>query len=368
MILPEEFHNTETSSKNVIESSTNSSSTSSTATPAEGKQTDGGHDIPLPTEDEHAAFLAREERAKSLPADYARRLHDASIFKPGSHLFVAGDLNYRISTDTPPALAPFPTLDPENFRTFLARDQLTRERAEGRTLHGLSEADITFPPTYKIKHLSPDKAADAVNRQEVEAAAAGGGEEDVVPWKWASHRWPGWCDRILYLDIPPWVKQRVHGGSGSSSGSSRLPPTDIIIHGYHSMPAMLSSDHKPVYLRASVPLLTSQELSPPAGWEVPPPTDEEGGEEEEEVGGARGIAGGGGAEASGKAAVVVVDPRLRLPVPIDTGAWERRATARRREVMTGMTTLFFSTREGAVVLGTVVAVSLLSWWLYQGLL
>lgn len=334
MILPEEYHDVEPGGKKVTGTSAISASSSSSATPAEGKQTDGGQDIPLPTEDEHAAFLAREERANSLPADHARQLHNASIFKPGAHLFVAGDLNYRISTDTPPALAPFPTLELENFQKFFEKDQLTRERRAGRTLHGLSEAPIKFPPTYKIKTLSPEKAADAVNREEFES---GGG--DVVPWKWASHRWPGWCDRILYLDIPSWVKkqqQQRHKGS-------RLP-AEVTVHRYHSMPTMLSSDHQPVYLRASVPLLTAEELSPPADWE------EEASAEEGEDG------------------AVKVDPRLRLPVPIDTGAWERRATARRREVMTGMTTLFFSTREGAVVLGTVAVVSLLSWWLYQGLL
>lgn len=322
-ILPEEYHIAEPGSKNVIEASTkSSSSSSSSATPSEGKQTDGGRDIPLPTEDERAAFLAREERANSIPADYARRLHDASIFKPGSHLFVAGDLNYRINTNTPPALAPFPTLEPDNFLTFFADDQLTRERSEGRTLHGLSEAEVKFPPTYKIKHLSAEKAVDAVNSEDVQAG------KDVVPWKWAPHRWPGWCDRILYLDIPPWVKHQ-HGGRLSA---------EIKVQRYQSMPTMLSSDHQPVYLRVSVPLLTPRELSPPDDWDVVE-------------------------DGAGK-----VDPRLRLPVPIDTGAWERRATARRREVMTGMTTLFFSTRQGAVALGTVAVVAILSWWLYQGLI
>lgn len=322
MILPEEFHDDELSGKKAARTSAASASSSSSATPAEGKQTDGGQDIPPPTEDEHAALLAREERANSIPADHAKQLHDASIYKPGSHLFLGGDLNYRISTDTPPALAPFPTLESENYQKFFEKDQLTQERLAGRTLHGLSEAAIKFPPTYKIKTLSPDKAADAVNKEEFEA------DEEVIPWKWASHRWPGWCDRILYLDIPSWVKQQHKG---------KLP-TEMIVRKYHSMPTMLSSDHQPVYLRVSVPLLTTQELSPPADWEA----DEEGTDK--------------------------VDPRVRLPVPIDTGAWERRATARRREVMTGMTTLFFSTREGAVVLTTVAVVSLLSWWLYQGFL
>lgn len=269
-----------------------------------------------------------------MPKDEARRLHDASIFKPGSHFFVAGDLNYRVSTKSPPTMAPFPTLD--NYLSFFEKDQLTEERRENRTLHGLSEAEVNFPPTYKIKHLSRDKFAEAVNKDEIQS-----GGEDVVPWKWAPHRWPGWCDRILYLDIPSWVKNRRHGDK-----------INIVVHKYNSMPTMLSSDHQPVFLRVSVPLLTQEELSPG-------------------VDDAEGMAGTGGTEGAGRAggeegSTESTDPRLHLPIPVDLAAWERRASARKKEITTGMMTLFFSTREGAVVLGTVAVVSLMTWWLYRG--
>ncbi|KKY35226.1 putative inositol 5-phosphatase [Diaporthe ampelina] len=235
-VVSPEFHRiSEPGAKNVIEASTKDTG---------GKQTDGGQDIPPPTEDERAHLLKRRQTFKSMPKDEARRLHDASIFKPGSHFFVAGDLNYRVSTKSPPTMAPFPTLD--NYLSFFEKDQLTEERRENRTLHGLSEAEVNFPPTYKIKHLSRDKFAEAVNKDEIQS-----GGEDVVPWKWAPHRWPGWCDRILYLDIPSWVKNRRHGDK-----------INIVVHKYNSMPTMLSSDHQPVFLRVSVPLLTQEELSP----------------------------------------------------------------------------------------------------------
>ncbi|KAJ0123716.1 inositol 5-phosphatase [Diaporthe amygdali] len=321
-IVSPEYHPTaEPGAKNVIGASTKDTG---------GKQTDGGQDIPPPTEDERAHLLKRRQTFRSMPKDDARQLHDASIFKPGSHFFVAGDLNYRISTDSPPALAPFPTLD--NYLSFFEKDQLTRERRENRTLHGLSEAEVKFPPTYKIKHLSREKATDAVNKDEIQA-----GGDDVVPWKWASHRWPGWCDRILYLDIPSWVKRRYAGKAAP----------EIVVHKYNSMPTMLSSDHQPVFLRVSVPLLTPEELSP----------DSEHTAEETED-----------AEASTEGTTEGADPRLHLPVPVDLAAWERRASARKKELMTGMTTLFFSTREGAIVLSTVAVVSLMTWWLYKGIL
>lgn len=312
VVSPEFHQDAEPGAKNVVDASTKDVTG--------GKQTDGGQDIPPPTEDERAHLLKRRQTFKSMPKDEARRLHDASIFKPGSHFFVAGDLNYRVSTKSPPTTAPFPTLD--NYMPFFEKDQLTEERRENRTLHGLSEAEVKFPPTYKIKHLSSDKFSEAVNKDEIQA-----GGEDVVPWKWASHRWPGWCDRILYLDIPSWVKRR-HGDEAA----------EIVVHKYNSMPTMLSSDHQPVFLRVSVPLLTPEELSP---------DDED-------------------TEGAGEGSTEATDPRLHLPLPVDLAAWERRASARKKEITTGMMTLFFSTREGAVVLGTVAVVSLMTWWLYRG--
>lgn len=317
--IPEEYRFAEPGAKNIVEASTHSSSTSSNS-----KQTDGGEDIPPETEEERNALLERRLNHLSMPEQYAKHMQDISIFKPSSHLFVAGDLNYRISTTTPTAPARFPTL--KTYPEFLDRDQLTQERIAGRTLHGLSEAPINFPPTYKIKHLSRDKAADAVNKEDFDKAVEEGREDDIIPWKWASHRWPGWCDRVLYLDTPAWIKRQY--SEGPNGGSSK-PVPKIMVHAYNSLPTMITSDHQPVFLRASVPLLPPDQLDEA-------PNDED-----------------------------VDDPRARLPVPIDSGAFARRATARRREVVTGMTALFFSTKEGAIVVGVITVVGLWSYWLLR---
>lgn len=317
--IPEEYRFSDPGAKNIVEASTHSSSTSSNS-----KQTDGGEDIPPETEDERNALIERRLNHLSMPEKYAKYMQEISIFKPSSHLFVAGDLNYRISTTTPTALARFPNL--KTYPEFLDRDQLTQEKNAGRTLHGLSEAPIHFPPTYKIKHLSREKAADAVNKQDFDKAVEEGREDEVIPWKWASHRWPGWCDRILYLDTPNWVKRQYSDGD---NGHSSKPVPGIIVHAYDSLPTMITSDHQPVYLRASVPLLLPAELNrQPTGDDME-------------------------------------DPRAHLPIPIDSGAFARRATARRREVVTGMTALFFSTKEGAIVIAVFTVVGFWSYWLLQ---
>lgn len=330
--IPEEYHISEPGAKNVIEASTHSSSTASNA-----KQTDGGEDIPPESEEEQEALLERQLNDASMPGEYLKHLHEISIFKPGSHLFVGGDLNYRISTTTPHALDTFPTL--ETYPDFFERDQLTQERLAGRALRGLTEAPVTFAPTYKIKRLSREKADDAINKEEFESALAKGREEEVIPWKWASNRWPGWCDRILFLDIPKWVKRRYMKDKRSHGGMSKAVP-EIKIHAYNSLPTMSTSDHQPVFLRASVPLLRPGELLKPVG-QAP-------------------------LTSPGLLNEDLEDPRCRLPMPIDMGAFARREAARRREVITGMTALFFSTKEGAIVVAAIAAVGLSSWWLYQG--
>lgn len=318
--LPKEYHMLNPGVKNTVEASTSSSSTASNK-----KQTDGGEDIPPETEEEANALLERLIDESNMPGHLTEHLHDISIFKRGSHLFVAGDLNYRISTTTPPATAEFPTL--KTWQEFLYRDQLTQERNARRTLHGLQEAPIGFPPTYKIKHISPEKIDQAVNKVEYQTAKTLGEEDNFAPWEWAPHRWPGWCDRILFLDTPAWVQRQYNTSNDGSSSSKPVPKVEVV--NYASLPSMITSDHAPVYLRATVPLL------PPGELEATP-ADED-----------------------------VNDPRAKLPIPIDTGAFARRATARRREVFTGMTALFFSTKEGAIVVAVITVVGLWSYWLLQ---
>ena len=143
---------------------------------------------------------------------------NTGIYEPTSHLFFAGDLNYRTSLIRPGPenvkSFPRPTNDLEDsqhFSQLLKEDQLTLQAKEGKTLHGLQEAPIDFLPTYKY-------------RPKVEVA------DDQGPWEWASHRWPSWCDRIFYS------------------------PTKIRVHSYQSLPLFETSDHRPVALSASVPL------------------------------------------------------------------------------------------------------------------
>lgn len=320
--MPKEFHSHGPGIKNTVEASTSSSSTSSKGK----KQTDGGKDIPPQTEEELKALSDRMLDEAWMSEELKKRLHDISIFKRSSHLFVAGDLNYRISNTTPSATARFPNL--KNYKEFLVRDQLAEEKREGRTLHGLSEADINFPPTYKIKHLGREKLGEAVNKDEFDLAESINRENEVIPWKWAPNRWPGWCDRVLYLDTPEWV-QREHNTSLNEAGYFGVPAPKIKVVNYNSLPTMITSDHAPVYLRALVPLLPPEEL------EATPSKDD------------------------------IRDPRIKLPVPIDTGAFARRAAARRREVFAGATALFFSTREGAIMVFVVAAVSMGSYWLMR---
>lgn len=238
-----------------------------------------------------------------------QRLQDISVFKPTSHLFVAGDLNYRISATSPSPNASVPSLDPESenfYPRFFPLDQLTRERKAGRTLHGLSEADVLFPPTYKYDVIP------------------GTNNPLEVSWKFAPHRFPSWTDRVLYLDVPPWTKAQDPDAPG------------IKVQAYNAMPVVEWSDHRPVFFRADVPIIAKGDLlspgqlgdsSYPAEWDL--------------------------------------DPRARLPVEIDPEAWERRAAARQREVMAGWSMFFFSTQEGTLVLGTLVVAALSGWWLYQ---
>lgn len=275
-----------------------------------------------------------------------KALHDISIFKPGAHLFVSGDLNYRISKTSPGSGAVFPSLDPaspDHYARFLALDQLTAEREAGHTLHGLSEAEIRFPPTYKLKIASttPVKKADTAPRGEEQQ---GDGDEDMdeveelledeeVDWRWAIHRWPGWCDRVLYLEIPWWTKETL----AASSSSNPLPSMTTIA--YDALPAVRSSDHRAVYLRIAVPVLDSAELAPsPAAIEA-------------EL--ARGDVDG---------SKRIIDPRVKLPFPIDAQSWDHRAFVKQWEQALGWSMLVSQSRPAIALFATMLVVGLGAWW------
>lgn len=219
---------------------------------------------------------------------------DASIYKPTSHLFVGGDLNYRTSIISPAPsdhIEIFPQPDnsissPNHYSSLFENDQLNQERLAGRTCHGLIEAPVSFPPTYKYRSEGPFMTSD----------------DELNRWPWAKHRWPSWTDRILYLDMPPWV-QNEH------------PEAKIISNKYSALPLLPTSDHRAVALDITVPLLP-----------IPEPEEGEGGD----------------------------DPRAKMPFDLDIDWKTKRERARMLEVMVGYTLYFTKTKEGALLFAAMV--------------
>lgn len=144
-----------------------------------------------------------------------------------SHLIFAGDLNYRTSIQPPTEQDanrfPQPTKDhedPSHWSHLLERDQLKQQREAGKTLQGLQELPIDFAPTYKYRF-----------KDDVQ-------EDGKGPWLWASHRWPSWCDRILYS-------------------------TEVNAKTYQSLPLFGTSDHRPVAMSAMIPFRAAQKQTAP---------------------------------------------------------------------------------------------------------
>lgn len=274
----------------------------------------------------------------------------SGIFKSTSHLIFAGDLNYRTS-DLKPTLTDFlsfpqPTATdtshqhPNHYSNLLKNDQLSREIKARRTCHGLREAPIDFPPTYKYSDQQralvaqefensnnknkkdSDDAEDTDAEEERETEEDKYQQEQLRNWDWAPHRWPSWCDRILYLDIPPWMKLP------SLSSSSPPPPPSpsqqqIQIQKYTSLPLMSTSDHQPVLLSLSIPL---KAIPPPP--HITSPIEAEAEVEEDDI-------------------------RLHPPFPLDPEWKEKRARARKWELAIGIMMYLVATREGNLVLGVV---------------
>ena len=197
--------------------------------------------------EESTALLTEDS---SQPSDTSRQ----DLFVPNAYLFLAGDLNYRTSNTSPlkEDVMRFPQRDvdrenPAHYSHLLKEDQLMREMRHGRCFHGLSEAPIDFPPTYKYSDT-----ACRVARHNLE----NGNSE--TEWIWSSHRWPSWCDRILYLD----------------SKSKIAEEGRVKAHVYDALPLFPHSDHRPVALAVSVPLnpsdgLDSNDMGPDAKAGVP---------------------------------------------------------------------------------------------------
>ena len=129
------------------------------------------------------------------------------------HLFVLGDLNYRIDPSMGAGVrhlshdekwkeaAGF--VDRFDWNSLLVYDQLSRQKSlEDHPLYTFTEAaEINFPPTFKVSRMSGTK--------------------------YLRQRVPSYCDRILYRSLP--------------GNAKKITPV-----GYDSAPAVSTSDHKPV--------------------------------------------------------------------------------------------------------------------------
>ncbi|KAJ9645787.1 hypothetical protein H2201_003633 [Coniosporium apollinis] len=229
-----------------------------------------------------------------------------SLYNPGSHAFLAGDLNYRTNSNGPKPEShleypqPAKTDSPNHFSNYLRHDQLGRERDAGRTVHGFHEASINFPPTYKysLKRSSGNPPAISPDTDSDDAG-------DAEHWNWSKHRYPSWTDRILFLPPP--------------ASSPQLE-----LHTYTALPLQPTSDHRPVALSVSVPLQALDK-------------DDQ-------------------------------DLRSRPPFPINPRWQAQRAAARRKEIVVGVLAYLALTREGNAVLAGVVGGLVAGWFIFRAML
>lgn len=241
----------------------------------------------------------------------------SGLFTPTSHLIFAGDLNHRTSSTKPSPDAhvtwPQPSSDTnakQHYSHLLPSDQLKREMQAGKTCHGLQEAPVDYPPTYKYS----DEARSTANSRQND-----GDDEEGGHWGWARHRWPSWCDRVLYLDMPPWVK-------------SKNPAAGVQVQGYKALPLMASSDHRPVACSFSIDAEA-----------IPEPSEEE--------------------ERGAK-----LDVRLVPPFGLNPLWMEQREAARKKEVMVGIVAYLGLTWEGRGILLAIVFGALGGWAVIWSLL
>ena len=242
-----------------------------------------------PGVDSHGVLADYVEPGNTAEGEALLSQTETNIYSKGSHVFVAGDLNYRTSGRKPTsqdyALYPQPG---QNELDFLKRDQLGKEMQAGRTLHNFIEAPVTFSPTYKYSDV---RRLEAQTSEQLPSATRLEADDPTSSFGWARHRWPSWCDRVLYLDTTSSVR--------SSDGSSDR------LQLYQSLPLMSSSDHRAVFLQASLPLEPTDSSSP-------------------------------------------VDTLISIksPFPTDPLWRQRRAAARQKEVVVGLLAYLGTTWEG----------------------
>ncbi|MCO5565396.1 hypothetical protein L7F22_019069 [Adiantum nelumboides] len=218
------------------------------------------------TETYETAYSKNKKSKKAIPIDQKEH----GVYET-SHLFVFGDLNYRIGFN----IKPSPILarkgsaaekltkkdvkrkiNQADWKTLATYDQLTIEHKHSdgpRTLHGLVEPPVTgfgFPPTYKYKidKAQRKKAKEAVKKEKGDDSAD---LEIIQPiptgpngfGELSGKRVPGWTDRILWASVD----------------------RDDAFHGvqpelYRSIMRYTHSDHKPVTAILKLPPTSGKQL------------------------------------------------------------------------------------------------------------
>lgn len=150
----------------------------------------------------------------------ARNQHARDILKSSpslqhcDHVFWAGDLNYRLSYGSQGSTHPKPSkaqfnemvamVQSQEFSILFAHDQLRAEMVNGRVFADFQEGNQpeTWAPTFKVRK-NPKL-------------------------KYFSNRSPAYCDRVLWRSLPGLAEE-------------------VKLERYESVPAICSSDHKPVF-------------------------------------------------------------------------------------------------------------------------
>ncbi|KAG8525820.1 uncharacterized protein KY384_000580 [Bacidia gigantensis] len=262
--------------------------------PAEEQNTDNDH-----MDSETAPLIS--QNVSSEPRSESAQI---GMYEPSSHLVFAGDLNYRTASSSPSLTDTFsfpqPSEDesyPRHYWHLLSSDQLAAEMKAGRTCHGLKEAPIDFPPTYKYSDTARQKIASAeVKSEDMDRV-------DEGKWYWSDHRWPSWCDRVLYLDSPPWLNEGK-----------------VVVSGYTALPLLSSSDHRPVACALEIPAVVIAKPN----------------EQQEDV-------------------------RYNPPFEIDPAWKQRRRIARRKEILIGVFALLTTTQEALWIFSVIVVFLILLW-------
>ncbi|KAK0546698.1 hypothetical protein OC845_004456 [Tilletia horrida] len=244
-----------------------------------------------------------EDRYKSEQAKKAGQPKNAEPLDTNSyglydstHLFVFGDLNYRIALKKQPLPGSYAEkmshgklakddlrwrLASQDWPALASYDQLSVERLGGRVFHGLTEPElpsIKWGPTYKFKVIKPAKEKSALETGNLHkdekvtdysttgastavassaasvvsetaksessstplftkiAAPSPKAAEEAAGQELSKKRVPGWTDRILWAS--------AHDGSQLSLASKGTHGLEVEL--YRSVIQYTHSDHKPV--------------------------------------------------------------------------------------------------------------------------